>query len=357
MVNLRDDASSLAVSKKKIINIDESHDISKQGQDALLKQTEECPEHLIYMFCTTDPDKMNNTLRDRFMEFHITKVDTALIVQRLRTICEKEEINFQDDALQTIAERSEGHVRSAINLLEEVAYLGEISLEKLNMVSRDFEEDIFTIVSSFGTDLPKIVDTYQSVSSYLSSFEFYNLLLSLVIDATKYLYGYDNFSEKRINLLSKLKEIHGYSLIEFLNYLITRDKFVEKVGLQSDLIILHYKFCANNFVPRIQKSPTNSQIQSATKSDDSINPLSYAQLSKLSISDRNKLLRKQRKEIQQKTGDKEKSETVPSEWPLPKEERPGNNFEEENLTAQEFSQQLVGGRVGNIRSVVDSRIE
>ena len=358
MVSLRDDASSLAVSKKKIINIDESHDISKQGQDALLKQTEQCPEHLVYMFCTTDPDKMNSTLRDRFMEFHITKVDTAHIIQRLRFICAGEGIAFQEEALQVIAERSEGHVRSAINLLEKVAYLGEISLENLNTVSRDFEEGIFTIVSSLGTNLPKVVDTYQSISSYLSSFEFYNLLLSLVVDATKYLYGYDNFSEKRITLLSRLKEIHGYSLIEFLNYLITRDKFVEKVGLQSDLIILHYKFCANNFIPRIQKdSSTNSQNQSATKNDDSASPYSYAQLSKLSISDRNKRLRKQRKEIQQKTGEKEKSERVPSEWPLPKEERPGNNFEEESLTAQEFSQQLVGGRVGNIRTVVDSRTE
>jgi DNA polymerase III subunit gamma/tau len=355
MVSLRDDASSLAVSKKKIICIDESHDISKQGQDALLKQTEECPDHLIYEFCTTDPDKMSSTLRDRFMEFHVVKVSAELISQRLRTICEREGIVYQEDALQVIAERSEGHVRSAINLVEEIAYLGEISLENLNKVSKDFEEHLFTIVSNLGISLPKIIETYQSISSFLSPFEFYNLLLSLLSDATKFLFGYDGFSEKRKDLLSKLKEIHGYSLAEFLNYLITRDKFVEKVGLQSDLIILHYKFCANNFAPRIQKEPsTNSQIQTVSKSDPSNSPFSYAELSKLSIKDRNQLLREERKK-HQKTGEKEKSEIVPTKWPLPKEERPGNNFEEKSMSAKEFSQKLVGGRVGEVRSVVDSR--
>ncbi len=365
MVNLRDDASSLSVSKKKIINIDESHDITKLGQDALLKQTEQCPEHLIYEFCTTDPDKMKATLRDRFTEFHITKVDPALIVPRLRFICGEEGLVFEEEALQVIAERSDGHVRSAINGVEEVAYLGAISLENLEKVSRDYEEAVFTIVSCLGSDLPKVIETYQSISSYLSSFEFYKLLLSLVIDATKSLYGYDGFSEKRKDLLSKLKEIHGYGLIEFLNYLVSRDKFVEKVGLQSDLIILHYKFSADNFAPRIQQqqqqkisSNTNSQIVPSPKSDSPSSPYSYASLSKLSIKDRNALLRGLKKSQQNKNlGEKEKTEIVPTKWPLPKEERPGSNFEDENLTAQEFSQQLVGGRSAEIRSVVDSRTE
>lgn len=355
MVSLRDDASSLSVSKKKIICIDESHDISKQGQDALLKQTEQCPEHLVYEFCTTDPDKMSSTLRDRFMEFHVVKVSAELISQRLKTICEKEGIAFHEDALQVIAERSEGHVRSAVNFVEEIAYLGEISLENLERVSKDFEEHLCTIISNLGTDLPEVIKTYQSISSFLSPFEFYNLLLSLLSDATKLLYGYDSFSEKRKNLLLKIKEIHGFSLAEFLTYLITRDKYVEKIGIQSDLIVLHYKFGANNFAPRIQKeSSTNSQIQTVSKSDPTNSSFSYASLSKLSIKDRNQLLRQHRKS-QQKPGDTERSEIVPTKWPLPKEERPGNNFKDRNLSAREFSQGLVGGRRGEVRPVVNTR--
>jgi len=357
MVSLRDDASTLAVSKKKIINIDESHDISKQGQDALLKQTEECPEHLVYMFCTTDPDKLKATLRDRFMEFHITKVDTGPIAERLRVICTAEGIEYQEEALQVIAERADGHVRSAINLLEEVAYLGTVDMENLNKVSRDYEEDIFLILSNLGTNLPKVIETYQSISSYLSSFEFYNLMLSMVSDATKYLYEYEKFSEKRLNILSKLKETHGFNLIEFLNYLIKRDKYVEKVGIQSDLVILHYKFCANNFAPRIQKSTSDTTSQKqTTKNDDSTDSLSYTELSKLSITERNKKLREYRNQ-EQKTREKEKSKTVPLKWDLSKEERPGKTLENENMSALEFSQRMIGGRGERIRSVVNPRTE
>lgn len=356
MVKLRDNASSLAATKKKIILLDESQDISKQGQDALLEQTEECPEHLIYIFCTTEPNKMKDTLRERCMEFHITKVDPSLIAQRLKTICEKEDLSFQDDAIQVIAERSDGHVRSAVNLLEEIAYLGEISLENLNKISKDFEKEIFTIISNLGIDLTRVIEVYQSISSYLSSFEFYNLFLSFVNDAAKLLYGYDNFSEKRKNLLLKLNKIHGFSLIEFLNYLILRDKFVNKTGLQSDLVILHYKFNANNFVPRNQKEPSiDPQSQSTPKSDSPSPPvLRYAELSKMSIKDRSKVLREQRKN--QKVEVKEESEIVPSKWPLSKEERPRKD-PEEDLTPQEFSQKLVGGRGGEVRSMVDTRTE
>ena len=255
MVKLRDDAAYTSINDKKIILLDESHDISTAGQDALLKQIEQAPDHLIYMFCTTDPDKMADTLRDRCMEFQVHKIDVEPIQARIKYICEQEDFKYQEEALVFISEKSEGHVRNAINILEEVAYLEEISLENLNLIYRDFEEEIFTILVNLGTDLPQIIETYRSVSSYLSELQFYNTILSLVNDAVKSLSNYDRFPEKRKEFVLKLKEVHGYSLIEFLKYLITRDKFVDKIGIQSDLIILHHKFCANSFMPQQQPVP------------------------------------------------------------------------------------------------------
>ena len=358
MVKLRDDASSLGVTKKKIILLDESHDISRAGQDALLKQTEQCPEHLIYIFCTTDPDKMNETLLNRCTPFHFTKIEPSYIKQRLKTICEKEKIKYQDDALQIIAIRSEGHVRNAINLLELVAYLGEINLVNIEKISRDFEEDIFTIVSNLGIDLGKVINTYRKISSYLSVFEFYNLLLSLVNDAVKLLHGYEDFFEKRKKLLIKLKGIHGHSLSEFLNYLISRDKFIEKIGIESDLVILHYKYNAHSFIPRIQKRTLEEpqEDKPVKKKEEPNTPFfSVDEITKMEVLKRSKILRTQRKN--QKLGEKEESLIVPLEWPLPKEERPGrgNAFGEASLTPHEFSQGLVGGRGGKGQQMADPR--
>ncbi len=365
MVKLRDDAMYVSVSKKKILLIDECHDISKQGQDALLKQVEQCPDHLIYIFCTTEPDEMKDTLRDRCMEFQITKVNSSHIKQKLKKICEQENFPYEENALDELVIKSDGHVRDAINSLEEVAYLGEISVVNLNKIFKNFEDDLFNIVSNLGKDLGKVIESYRRMSSYLSVSEFYNNLLSMVGDASKLLSGYEDFPEKRKNLLLKLKEIHGYSLIEFMNYLITRDKFVDKIGLQSDLIVLHFKFGSNNFVSQVQKikEPQQNNPQTALPlkeplkeipKEPSSSLLKHEDFMKLSSSERNKILREQRKNRKQESEVPE--ENISGSWPLPKDDRPGESLTEDVLSSQEFSQNLVGGR-GNVRSMVDSGIK
>lgn len=353
MIKLRDNAAFLSVSKKKIILIDESHDISKAGQDALLKQTEECPDHLIYLFCTTEPDKMNPTLRDRCMEFQMSRIEPSLIENRLKYICEQENFTYEEEALQLIAENSDGHVRNAIGLLEEIAYVGNISLENFNVISRDYDKEIFEILINLGKDLPKIITVYKTISPYISDIKFYNILMSLVCDAVKLLNGYDKFTEKRRRILTVLKETHGHNLSEFLKYLILRDKYVDKTGLESDLIILHNKFCANSFVPhqQVQAGPQVT-TQNPTQKLPEASSFRYDQIQKMDVSERCRVLREQRKK--QKIESEKDTETVPSSWPLYKEERPGDNIlDDENLSPEEFSRQLLGGRERDVRPMVD----
>jgi DNA polymerase III subunit gamma/tau len=349
MVKLRNEANNLGVSKKKIILLDECHDISKAGQDALLDQVEKCPEHLIYIFCTTDPDKMKKSLRDRCMQFQFSKISPDMIAGRLKLICEKEKFTYDDEALSIIAARADGHVRVAINMVEETLYLGSITKKNIDLISRDYDEEIFTILSNLGLDLSKVIEAYQQIASTISVSDFYNNLLSMACDAAKSLYGYDSFSPKRKELITRLKDIHGYSLIEFLNYFISRDKYVDKVGVQSDLIVLHYKFTTQNFIPKPSSIPIiqntaqkqNSPIQSSK--ENAPLPL-FPQLQKLNVIEKARLLRETGRN--QNTEQAEKSEKVPTEWSLPKEERLGESFEEEELSPLKFSQLLVGGRGG-----------
>lgn len=356
MVKLRDDAKYLSVAKKKIILIDECQDISNQGQDALLKQIEQCPDHLIYLFCTTEPDQMKDTVLDRCMKFQILKVKTILIKQRLKKICEQEKIVYDEETLGEIAIKSDGHVRDAVSILEEIAYIGDISKINFNKISKNYDENIFNILSNLGIDLVKVIESYQEISSYLSAIDFYKSLLAMVGDASKLLCGYENFSEHRKNMLLNLKERHGYSLLEFLNYLITRDKYIDKIGLQSDLIFLHYKFSANNFVPHTAQKELQSNPQTAQeplKKETSLSLLSHNELMKLPSNERSRILREQRKNKKQES---EEPENVPGNWPLPKDDRLGEINTEDVLTSQEFSQNLVGGR-GNVRTLVDPGIK
>jgi len=340
MIKLRDEAYHLSVSKKKIIFLDECHDISKAGQDALLDQVEKCPEHLIYLFSTTDPDKMKETLRGRCMPYQFTKLGSDLIVQRLQHICDLEKIPYEEEALSLIAFRSDGHVRVAINLIEEIMYLGTISTKNLEVVSRDCDDDVFSVLSNLGNDLPKVIEVAHSLSSVLSAAEFYSQLLSMVTDAAKSLYGYDNFSEKRKGYISKLKDIHGYGLLEFLNYLVTRDKFIDKIGLQSDLIILHYKFSSNSFIPKPQTTIPIPNIQDVTRGAPKEAPAPFDPLQKLSISEKGRLLREKNRAPAIEAKDSKPT----NEWPLPKENRLGESFDEKELSPEEFSKLLVGGK-------------
>ena len=355
MIKLRNEASFLSVVKKKIILLDECHDISKAGQDALLEQVEQCPEHLIYIFCTTDPDKMKKPLRDRCMQFQFLKVDPDLIAKRLLSVCAQENIPYEEGALKIIAVRSEGHVRNALNLLEEIAYLGQVSQKNLDIISRDYNAEIFNILSNLGKDLSKVMESYKSISSYLTPFDFYNQLLTMISEACKGLYGYESVGVYKEYSL-KLKEVHGYALLEFLNYLITRDKFVDKIGIQSDLIVLHYKFGSNSFVQREVKIITLPQNQISTQntsveqkpqeSTEKAPSLSYEALRKMDLSEKTKVLR-DLQQARNKKSEPNDPQIVSSTWPLPTENRVGvNSLDEEELTPDEFSRLLVGGRGG-----------
>lgn len=356
MIKLRNEASFLSVVKKKIILLDECHDISKAGQDALLEQVEQCPEHLIYIFCTTDPDKMKKPLRDRCMQFQFLKVDPDLITKRLQMVCSQENMPYEESALKIVAIRSEGHVRNALNLLEEVAYLGSISQKNLDIISRDYNAEIFNILLSLGKDLLKVMEAYKSISSYLTPFDFYNSLLTMVSDACKGLYGYESVGVYKEYSL-KLREVHGYALLEFLNYLITRDKFVDKIGIQSDLIVLHYKFSANSFVQReLPKTVAPLQIQMPTQntpveqkpqeSTEKAPSLSFDALRKMDLSEKTKILR-EFQQTRNKKPEQEDLQNISATWPLPKENRVGvSSLDEEELSPEEFSRLLVGGRGG-----------
>lgn len=353
MVRLRDEAYFQAVGGKKILLIDECHDISRQGQDALLKQVEESPEHLVYIFCTTEPDSMKKALRDRCMEFQVSKVDTEIIAARLEDICRKEGISCDREALRLLADLSKGHVRNAIQTLEEISYLGDITVDNFKAVSKNYDEDVFSILSNLGTGLDKALEACRRIAASVSISDLYNSIIAMLGDTAKVIYGYGDFLPERLRYLQSLKDLHGYRILEFLNYLLSRDKMVDRVGLQSDIILLHYKFASNGFQPSVPEKVKGSSESfpvvvpnvSQQNQSSSVEAISHAQLSKMSLKDRSKALREQRRN--HKEDEKADPERVPFQWPLLKEQRSGeNSFDDKELSPEEFSRLLVGGRGG-----------
>jgi DNA polymerase-3 subunit gamma/tau len=111
-------------SRFKIYIIDEVHMLTKEAFNALLKTLEEPPEHVKFIFCTTEPEKIPITILSRCQRFDFAGVQTTQIVQRLQQIASGEGIEAELEALEIIARRAAGSMRDSQSLLEQLLAFG-----------------------------------------------------------------------------------------------------------------------------------------------------------------------------------------------------------------------------------------
>ena len=105
----------------KIYIIDEVHMMSKNAFNALLKTLEEPPDAVKFIFATTEIRKVPVTILSRCQRYDLRRVPAALLIDHLATICQKETIDAQPEALAMIARAAEGSVRDALSLLDQAA--------------------------------------------------------------------------------------------------------------------------------------------------------------------------------------------------------------------------------------------
>lgn len=137
---LRDNVKYLpSHSRYKIFIIDEVHMLSTSAFNALLKTLEEPPEHVKFIFATTEPHKLPVTILSRCQRFDFKRVPLAKIIARLRQIAEAEQIDISDAALALIARKGDGSMRDSITAFDQVlACCG-------NSVS---DEDVVTLIGA-----------------------------------------------------------------------------------------------------------------------------------------------------------------------------------------------------------------
>ncbi|MFO7800097.1 MAG: DNA polymerase III subunit gamma/tau, partial [Rhodohalobacter sp.] len=127
----------------KVFIIDEVHMLSKQAFNALLKTLEEPPSYAIFIFATTEPHKVLPTILSRVQRFDFKRISVDEIVQRLKNICDDEDIIIDDESLHVIAKKADGALRDALGLMDQaIAFCGttikhEELLQALNVVGHD----------------------------------------------------------------------------------------------------------------------------------------------------------------------------------------------------------------------------
>jgi DNA polymerase-3 subunit gamma/tau len=112
--------------RSKIYIVDEVHMLSKGAFNALLKTLEEPPAHVVFMFATTEPQRIPDTIISRVQRFDFKRIPIDVVVVRLQTICSAEGIEIGEDSLRLIARAGEGSMRDAQSMLDQViSFAGE----------------------------------------------------------------------------------------------------------------------------------------------------------------------------------------------------------------------------------------
>ena len=132
--------------KYKIFILDECHMLTVQAWNSLLKILEEPPEYIVFLFCTTDPQKIIGTIMSRVQRFNFSRISTNGIYNRLKYIIESENnekamtdidpITYDDEALKYIARLAKGGMRDSITTLEKcLDYNQNLSLANVQVVT------------------------------------------------------------------------------------------------------------------------------------------------------------------------------------------------------------------------------
>ncbi|HET6463714.1 MAG TPA: DNA polymerase III subunit gamma/tau [Candidatus Krumholzibacteria bacterium] len=106
-------------SKNKVYVIDEVHMLSTHAFNALLKTLEEPPAHVYFIFATTSPQKIPDTIKSRCQRHHFKRLENAEIAGRLEFICKQEKVKFEADALRLLARKADGSMRDGTSLLDQ----------------------------------------------------------------------------------------------------------------------------------------------------------------------------------------------------------------------------------------------
>lgn len=114
--------------KYKIYIIDEVHMLTTAAFNALLKTLEEPPAHVIFVLCTTDPQKILETILSRCQRFDFHRISNEDIEHRLAYVCEQEGFDYDDEALAIVARHAKGGMRDALSTLEQLSVFGNGSV-------------------------------------------------------------------------------------------------------------------------------------------------------------------------------------------------------------------------------------
>jgi DNA polymerase III subunit gamma/tau len=170
------------IGKYKIVIADEAQQFSKAAWDTLLKSIEEPKDFQVFIFSTTELDKVRDAIKSRCQCLEVKLLNSETAKKHLKKICRLEEIKYEEQALDIIAFMSKGHPRDLLKNLEQVSFLGDITFENTKIIfNLGYITHLLTLVSkiinrntkSFRDSVMSFEDNPKAISEVLKQFHLY----------------------------------------------------------------------------------------------------------------------------------------------------------------------------------------
>jgi DNA polymerase-3 subunit gamma/tau len=240
------------VGNYKVFIVDECHSLSSQAWQSLLKTLEESPAKSIFMFCTTNPEKIPDTILSRVSTFQLSKISLDGIYNRLKYVldCEISEgrnITYTEDAVNFIAKLANGGMRDALTLLDKaLAYSNDISSETLSKaLNLPKYDDYFRLLQAIAKkDNKSIAETvhmvYNSGVNFVKWFEEFH---SFVINIVKYILLQDinatMIPSHYVDKISKYSSAHLTICLKLANKLVKLNQELKTTNYQQEIALTY----------------------------------------------------------------------------------------------------------------------
>ena len=240
----------------KIFIVDECHSLSSGAWQALLKTLEEPPKFTIFIFCTTDPQKIPNTILSRVQRYNFQKISTSGIVKRLgyiiaQEIVTNEDIVYTEEAIDYIAKVSTGGMRDAITLLDKCLSLSRIlDLENvLKTIGAEDYDTFFEFLDKLVISTPSSIEIIDEVYNAGKDVkQFMKDFAKFILEVEKYLIYGDSIyitipqTSENMEYLNNYKEMRDevFNVMDFVVSLNNQIKWENDAKTLIELSILIY---------------------------------------------------------------------------------------------------------------------
>jgi DNA polymerase-3 subunit gamma/tau len=260
--------------KYKVYIIDEVHMLTKESFNAFLKTLEEPPEHIIFIFATTDVHKVPLTIISRCQRYDFRRIQLDKIKETLKMIADEEKIAIDDKTLTIIAKKADGALRDAESYFDQVVAFskGKINAELVTQMLNLIDEEIFFKISDavIEKDFKVVFQTSEKIYENGWDFgdfvdglieHFRNILSVTVTDSTNSIETADIYKTRYLEYKGNFSESDILRLLNFLNKSQQELRFSQNQKLKIEIILSH--------LIALESSKSISDLISEVNSDNS----------------------------------------------------------------------------------------